>query len=80
MLISDLRDNSDAYIVVKRIITLADPNNANKRNKKLAFKNNVPFRWSIWKVNKTFIDNIEDLDIVMSMYDLLEYSDSYSVT
>ena len=44
MLISDLGDNSDAYIVVKRIITLADPKNANKRNKKLAFKNNVPFR------------------------------------
>ena len=44
MLISDLCDNSDSYIVVKRIITVADANNAKKTNKKLAFKNNASFR------------------------------------
>ena len=44
MLISDLCDNSDACIVVKRIITVADANNAKKRNKKLAFKINASFR------------------------------------
>ena len=32
------------------------------------------------KVNNTFIDNAEDLDIVMPMYNLLEYSDNYSMT
>ena len=30
--------------------------------------------------NNTFVDNAEDLDIVMSMYNLLEYSDNYSMT
>ena len=29
------------------------------------------------KINNTFIDNVEDLDIVMSMYNLLEYSGNY---
>ena len=41
-----------------------------KRNKKLTFKNNAPFRSCISKVNNTFIDNAEDLEIIMPMYDL----------
>ena len=31
------------------------------------------------KINNTFIDNAEDLDIVMSMYNLSEYRDNHSV-
>ena len=48
--------------------------------KKLTFKNNAPFRSCISEVNSTFIDNTEDLDIVMLMYHLLKYSDNYSRT
>ena len=32
------------------------------------------------KINKVFIDKAEDLDIVMPMHNLLEYSDNYSIT
>ena len=42
MLRSDICDFSDAYIVVKRNITVTDQDNA-KRNKGIAFKNNAPF-------------------------------------
>ena len=42
MLRSDLCNFSNAYIVLKRTITVTNPNNA-KRNKAVAFKNNVPF-------------------------------------
>ena len=42
--------------------------------------NNAPFRSYISKLNDTFIDNAEDLDIVMQMYNLLEYSEHYSMT
>ena len=52
----------------------------NKRNKKLAFKNIDPFRLCISKINKTLIDSAEDSDIVMPMYNLLEYSDNHSTT
>ena len=55
-------------------ITLEGDNNANKRNKNLAFKNNAPFINCISKINGIKIDNAEDLDVVMSMYNLLEYS------
>ena len=48
--------------------------------KKPTFKNNARFRSSIAKVNKTFIDNAEDLVIVISMYSLLEFSDNYFMT
>ena len=48
--------------------------------KKLAFKNNAPFASSISKINNTLIDNAEDLDIVMPMYNLMEYSKNYSRT
>ena len=80
MLRSNLCDYRDAYIVVKGRISLRGNNNANTRNTKLSFKNNIPFRSCISKINNTFIDNAEDLDIVMKMYNLLEYSDNYSKT
>ena len=76
MLRSDLCDFNDAYIVVKGNITVTNPNN-NAYDEKLAFKNNAPFTNCISKINNTLIDNAEDLDIVMSMYNLLEYNKSY---
>ena len=77
---SDLRDYSDAYIVAKEIITATRTNTDNRRNKKLIFKNDVPFISCITKINNTFADDAEDLDIVMPVYNLLQYSDNYSMT
>ena len=79
MLISDLRDFSDAYSVAKGTITIADPDN-DACHKKLAFKNNALFIFCISKINNTLIDNAEDLDFVIPMYNLLEYSQKYSKT
>ena len=73
---SDLCDFSDAYIVIKGDIIVTNPNNA-KRNKAVAFKNNAPFINYISKINGVKIDNAEDLDVVMPMYNLLEYSKNY---
>ena len=73
LLRSDLCDFSDAYIVVEGDITLEDDNDANKQNKTIAFKNNAPFINCISKINGVKVDNAEDLDVVMSMYNLLEY-------
>ena len=77
MLRSDLCDYSDAYIVVKGDISLECDNNPNKRNKNLAFKNSAPFINCISKINGVKIDNVEDLDVVMPTYNLLEYSKNY---
>ena len=76
MLRSDLRDFSDVYILVKGTITVTNLNNA-KRNKAVAFKNNAPFINCISKINGIKIDNAEDLDVMMPMYNLLEYSKNY---
>ena len=76
MLRSDLCDFSDAYIVVKGTITVTNPSNA-KRNKAVAFKNNASFINCISIINAVQIDNAEDLDVVMPMYNLLEYSKNY---
>ena len=73
MLRSDLCNFSDAYIVLEGTITLEGDNNVNKRNKNLAFKNNAPFINCISKINGIKIDNAEDLDLVMPLYNLLEY-------
>ena len=77
MLRSDLFYFSDAYIVVKGDITLEGDDDANKHNKNLAFKNNAPFINCITKINGIKIDNVEDLEVVMPMYNLLEYSKNY---
>ena len=79
MLRSDLCDFSDACIVVKGEITVTNRNNA-KRNKLVAFKNNAPFINCISKINGIKTDNAEDLDVVMPMYNLPEYSKSYKKT
>ena len=80
MLRLDLCDFSDAYIVVKGYITLERDNNANKRNKNLTFQNNAPFINYITKINGIKIDNADDLDVVMPVYNLLEYSKNYKKT
>ena len=69
---SNLCGFNDAYIVVKGEITVANPDNAKKNNNKaVAFKNNVPFINCILKINGLQIDNAEDLEVVMLMYNLL---------
>ena len=46
----------------------------------MVFKNNAPFINCISKINGVKIDSAEDLDVVMSMYNLLEYSKNYRKT
>ena len=84
MLKSSLCDYSDAYIPVKGTITVnntaAADADANNPNKKVIFKNCAPFTNCISEINNTQVDNAQDIDIVMPMYNLIEYSDNYSKT
>ena len=87
MLRSNLCDYSDAYILVKGTITVTAPganNGANnirdKRNRPLILKNNAPFVSCITRINGELIEDADDLNIVMSMYNLLEYSKNYRKT
>ena len=65
---SDLCNYSDDYIVVKGKITVA---NNDAYDKKLPLKNNVPFTSCISKINIALIDNAEDLDVAMPIYNLI---------
>ena len=78
MLRSYLCDYSDAYIVVTGDITVSAGDGAHNRS--TVFKNNAPFTSCISKINGVLMENAEDLDIVMPMYNLLEYSKNYSET
>ena len=84
MLKSILCDYSDAYILVKGTITVnniaAADADANNTNKKVIFKNCAPFTNCISEINNTQVDNAKDIDIVMPMYNLIEYRDNYSKT
>ena len=53
---------------------------ADKRDKGVAFKNSAPFTNCISEFNNTQIYNVQDVDIVMPMYNLIEYSDNYAKT
>ena len=83
MLRSSLCDYADAYILVKETITVtrAAYHDAAKqleeRNRDVIFKNCAPFTKFISRINGTEIDNGQDIDIVMPMYNLIEYSDNY---
>ena len=81
---SSLCDYSDAYILVKGAIsvnnTAAEGAAVYNNNKKVIFKNCAPFTNYISEINNTQVDNAKDLDIVMPMYNLIEYSDNYTKT
>ena len=86
MLKSSLCDYSDAYILVKGKIIIAGAGNdaaarqADERNKGVIFKNCAPSITYISEINNTQIDNAKDIDTVMPMYNLIEYSDNYVKT
>ena len=85
MLKSSLCEYSDAYLLVKRKITTTGGDNeaakrADERNKGVAFKNCAPFTICISEINNIQIDNCKDIDIIMPMYNLIEYSDNYAKT
>ena len=86
MLKSSLCDYSDAYILVKGTIKIngigADDaaRQADGRDKGASFKNCAPFINCISEINNMQIDNAKDIDIVMPMYNLIEYSDNYAKT
>ena len=86
MLRSSLYDHADPYIFVKGTIAItgAGDDDAAKqldeRNKGVIFKNCAPFIKCISWINGAEIDNVQDIDIVMAMYNLIEYSDNYSKT
>ena len=83
---SNLCDYADANIFVKGRITItgvgvdAAERQLDERNKGVTFKNFAPFTKSISRINNTDIDTTENIDIVILMYNLTEYSDNYSKT
>ena len=95
MLRSNLCDHADEYILVKGTITntgnagppvgrteaqLLAARQADEKNKGVIFKNCSPFTKVISRINGTDIDNAQDIDIVMPMYNLIKYSNNYSKT
>ena len=81
MLKSSLCDYSDAYILVKSNITVANttvaPAAAKNVNKKVIFKNGATFTNCLSKINNTQVDNAKDKDVIMSVYNLIKYSHYY---
>ena len=73
---SNLCDYSDAYILVTGDITATNGN----ANTKAAFKNCAPYTKCVTHINDEHVHNADNLDIVMPMYNLIEYSDNYSDT
>ena len=86
MLKSSLCDYSDACILVKGKITItgagadAAARYTDERDKGVAFKNCAPFTVCISEINNTQIDNCKDINIIIPMHNLIEYSDNYAKT
>ena len=81
MLKSRLCDYSDAYMLVSETLTVSALTAGGGNNGiEVVFKNCAPFTDCISEKNNTQIDNAKDIDVVMLMYNLMEYSDNYSKT
>ena len=83
MLRSILCDYRDAYILLSATIIVSNISAAGvaaNNRKNIATKNWALFTNCISEINNTQIDNAKDMEIVMAMYNLIEYSDNYSKT
>ena len=73
---SNLSDYSDTYILVTGNITAT----GGDANTGVVFKNCFPFTKCITHINNEHVDNADNLDIIMPMYNLIEYNHNYSDT
>ena len=79
-------DYSEAYILVSGTIRITGAGadlaatQVDEKNKGVTFKNCAPFTNCISEINNTQIDNVKYADVVMPLYDLIEYSNNYSKT
>ena len=86
MLKSCLCDYSDVYILVKGKMTITGEGaddaakRTDERDEGAVFKNCAPFTNCISERNNAQVDNAKDIDIVMSMFNLIEYSNNYAKT
>ena len=86
MIRSNLRDYGDAYIIFSRTITVTGEGEndaakrADKRNKGVIFKNCAPLHDCIYNIKNTQTDTENYIDVVVSMYNLIERSGNYSKT
>ena len=86
MLRCNLCDYADSYTLVKGTITNTGEGDnsgeiqSDERDKGVTFTNCAPFTKCISRINNTDIDNAHSIDIVMPMYNLIEYSGNYSKT
>ena len=84
MITSNLCDYSDAQIHAKATVTVpntaADAAPLNSTNKKVTIKNFAPFTNCISNVSNIQVDDAQDVDKEMPMYNLIEYSDIYLKT
>ena len=81
MLKSSLCDYSDSYILVKGTITFQDTSvqdpEANNTNKEVIFRNCASFTDYLREISNTLVDNAKNIDVVMLMYMLIQYSENY---
>ena len=86
MLKSSLCHYGDVYIIVSETITIVEAGadveaiGAERNNKQAILKNSAPFTDCVTEINKTQLDNSKDLNVVMLMCNLTEYSKNYSKT
>ena len=81
MSVSSLCDYSDAYVLVCGTITVAALEAGGGNNSiEVVFKNCAPFTNCISEINNTQIDNAKYIDVVLPIYNLIEYSNNYSKT
>ena len=82
MVRSSICDFSSACILVKATVTVANTEAAaaNKFNERLIFKSYAVFVKCLSRINNTAVDDAKDIDLVMPMCNLVEYSDKYSKT
>ena len=81
MLRSSLCNYNDVYILVSGTITVSELAADEGNNSiQVVFKNCALFTHCISEINNTQIDNPKDIDVVMPMYNLTEYSHNYSKT
>ena len=80
MIRSILCDYNDGYILLIGTKTITGAEASDAENKEVVFKNCTPFIKCTTQINNTQVDIAKNIDAVIPIYKLIEYSDNYSKT
>ena len=73
-------ERGTTVVIIQTLVTGDITETCGDANTRVAFENCAPFTKCITHINDKHVDGVDNLDIIMPMYNLVEYRNNYGDT